>query len=310
MNSNLILVVFSFTCSLILNYLFNQWFLKTRKLDKINSRSSHTVIATKSGGIAIFTSLFLITLILYALEKELYDFSILLPLAIIFIIGVYDDFYDADFKLKFFIQIIVAKLFIDQGFVIDSFYGLFGLYQIPYIVAQLTTTFVFLVIVNAYNFIDGIDGLAISFAIFVLITFWFLHDSSELSTLNLICFGSLVPLYYFNFKKENKIFIGDAGSLFLGSLMALNVFSFLDQESELILMDNDRLFIAIIILCYPLLDLIRVFVIRILNKKSPFRPDKNHLHHILVHATKSHLASTFIIISINVILLIITLYLT
>ena len=310
MNSNLILVVFSFTCSLILNYLFNQWFLKTRKLDKINSRSSHTVIATKSGGIAIFTSLFLITLILYALEKELYDFSILLPLGIIFIIGVYDDFYDADFKLKFFIQIIVAKLFIDQGFVIDSFYGLFGLYQIPYIVAQLTTTFVFLVIVNAYNFIDGIDGLAISFAIFVLITFWFLDDSSELSTLNLICFGSLVPLYYFNFKKENKIFIGDAGSLFLGSLMALNVFSFLDQESELILMDNHRLFIAIIILCYPLLDLIRVFVIRILNKKSPFRPDKNHLHHILVHATKSHLASTFIIISINVILLIITLYLT
>ena len=310
MNSNLILVVFSFTCSLILNYLFNKWFLKTRKLDKINSRSSHAVIATKSGGIAIFTSLFLITLILYALEKELYDFSILLPLAIIFIIGVYDDFYDADFKLKFFIQIIVAKLFIDQGFVIDSFYGLFGLYQIPYIVAQLTTTFVFLVIVNAYNFIDGIDGLAISFAIFVLITFWFLDDSSELSTLNLICFGSLVPLYYFNFKKENKIFIGDAGSLFLGSLMALNVFSFLDQESELILMDNHRLFMAIIILCYPLLDLIRVFVIRILNKKSPFRPDKNHLHHILVHATKSHLASTFIIISINVILLIITLYLT
>ena len=112
-------------------------------------------------------------------------------------------------------------------------------------------------------------------------------------------------------KQENvKQSVPDPFAFMNSSDVASDNFSFLDQESELILMDNHRLFIAIIILCYPLLDLIRVFVIRILNKKSPFRPDKNHLHHILVHATKSHLASTFIIISINVILLIITLYLT
>ena len=85
-----------------------------------------------------------------------------------FVVGVYDDFYNADFKLKFFLQIIVAKILIDYGFVIENFHGVFGLYEIPRIASQLFTVFVFLVIVNAFNFIDGIDGLAITEAIKLL----------------------------------------------------------------------------------------------------------------------------------------------
>ena len=77
-----------------------------------------------------------------------------------FIIGVYDDLYNANFKLKFLMQIIVGKILIDQGFVITNYYGLFGLQEISWILAQFTTIFVFLIIVNAFNFIDGIDGLA------------------------------------------------------------------------------------------------------------------------------------------------------
>ena len=86
-----------------------------------------------------------------------------------FIVGVYDDFYNADFKLKFFLQIIVAKILIDYGFVIDNFHGVFGVYEIPSLTSQIFTVFVFLVIVNAFNFIDGIDGLAITEAIKVIL---------------------------------------------------------------------------------------------------------------------------------------------
>ena len=86
-----------------------------------------------------------------------------------FIVGVYDDFYNADFKLKFLLQIIVAKILIDYGFVIENFHGVFGLNEIPRLASQLFTVFVFLVIVNAMNFIDGIDGLAITETIKVII---------------------------------------------------------------------------------------------------------------------------------------------
>ena len=86
-----------------------------------------------------------------------------------FIVGVYDDFYNADFKLKFLFQIIVAKILIDYGLLIDNFHGVFGLQEISRITSQLFTVFVFLVIVNAFNFIDGIDGLAITEAIKVIL---------------------------------------------------------------------------------------------------------------------------------------------
>ena len=114
--------------------------------------------------VSLFTSFvnFLISIYLYLTHQKLFDFSLLIPLGIMFIVGVYDDFYNADFKLKFFLQIIVAKILIDQGFLIDHFHGILGLQEIPRLASQFFTVFVFLVIVNAINFIDGIDGLAIT----------------------------------------------------------------------------------------------------------------------------------------------------
>ena len=104
-----------------------------------------------------------------------------------FIIGVYDDFYNANFKLKFFIQIIVAKMIIDQGLVIDNFYGVLGFDEIPRIAAQLFTVFVFLVIVNSINFIDGIDGLALTEVFKIILLFEFFHSGNS----NLFALGSL-----------------------------------------------------------------------------------------------------------------------
>jgi UDP-N-acetylmuramyl pentapeptide phosphotransferase/UDP-N-acetylglucosamine-1-phosphate transferase len=145
------------------------WFTRLQKFDAINHRSVHQTKATKTGGMAVFLTLFFSLFIIISTRIQIFDFSLLIPLGIMFMVGVYDDFYNADFKLKFFLQIIVAKILIDQGFVIDNFHRVLGLNEIPRLASQIFTVFVFLVIVNAINFIDGIDGLAITEAIKVIL---------------------------------------------------------------------------------------------------------------------------------------------
>ena len=151
---------------LVLSFLFHlatqYFFVKKRRFDDFNHRTSHKTIATRSGGISIFSSLFIFSFVHYLLNIELFDYSLFIPLGILFTIGVYDDLYQADFKLKFLLQFIVAKILIDQGFTISNLHGMFGIYEIPWLLSQILTGVTFVILVNAYNFIDGIDGLAIS----------------------------------------------------------------------------------------------------------------------------------------------------
>lgn len=297
-----ILLLSSIFLSFGFNLMFQWIYIRYKKFDPINARSSHHALATRTGGISLFSTLFNFTLYFYFLKNEVYDFSLIIPLSIIFVIGVYDDFYDADFKLKFFIQIIVAKLIIDNGFLINNLYGTFGIYEIPNLLAQFITVLMFLIIVNSINFIDGIDGLTTSYSIYSIISIQIMHLNSSLSILNLICLGSLLPLFYFNFKRENKVFLGDAGSLFLGSLIAVNVFLFLNNSTQLKFEGADKRIILILILIYPLFDLARVSLIRIYNKKSPFEADKNHLHHLLLKKIKSHFLIVMLVLSLNILI--------
>ena len=272
--------------TLALQYIF----IKYSLFDAINHRSVHKSKATKIGGISVFITLFIFSLFYYLNQDQIFDFSLLIPLGIMFIVGVYDDFYNADFKLKFLLQIIVAKILIDQGFVIDNFHGILGLDIIPNLASQLFTIFVFLVIVNSINFIDGIDGLAITEAIKVILLIeFFSKEETEISSLGYLTVFCLLPLYYFNFKKENKVFLGDAGSLLLGTLIAIYAITLLGSDFQI--KDpfiSNKAILSIAILIYPLLDLLRVFYIRIKNKKSPFRPDNNHIHHLLLKKGFNH----------------------
>ena len=294
---NKIHILITIILSITIAFALKKIFTKLGKFDAINYRSVHKTQATKTGGIAVFTTLFLISVFLYLSEQKLFDFSLLIPLGIMFMVGVYDDFYNADFKLKFFLQIIVAKILIDQGFVIDHFHGVLGIQEIPRVASQIFTVFVFLVIVNAINFIDGIDGLAITELIkVVLLVEFFSINQSPIFVLGIIVALSSLPLYYLNFKKENKVFLGDAGSLLFGTLIAIYLFHVLGSDyifKEQFKINKPLLTISLII--YPLIDLLRVFIIRIANKKSPFSPDQNHLHHLLLKKGFSHLAIVLII---------------
>ena len=302
---NVSLIILVFITSTLLFYVTQKAFVNRKKFDKINSRSSHQTEATKNGGIVVFLTLFIFSVYFYLYGYEIYDYSLLIPLSIMFVVGVYDDFYNADFKLKFFLQIIVAKLLIDQGFVIDDFHGILGLHEIPRLVSQIFTVFVFLVIVNAVNFIDGIDGLAITEALKVMLVLEYISlEATPLRNMGLIIGLSLIPLYYFNFKKQNKIFLGDAGSLFLGTVIAVYLFYVLGPNYSLHPeFKTNKALLAISVIIYPLLDLLRIFIIRIAQKKSPFHPDKNHLHHLLLKKGIPHLWIVIIIQLISLSLL-------
>ena len=296
-----ILLLSAFLLSSLLHFGVQKVFIYYKKFDDFNHRSSHKTLATRTGGIGLFATLLFISLYYYFQGIELFDYSLFIPLGIMFVVGVYDDFYNADFKLKFLLQIIVAKILIDQGYVITNYHGLFGLYEVPWLLAQISTIFVFLIIVNAINFIDGIDGLAITQVIkSLLVIEIFSSEFTPLYLMGLTLISAILPLYYFNFKRKRKVFLGDSGSLLLGTIVSIYSFyllgdNYLINEHFSI---NKTLF-SIVVLIYPLLDLIRVFVIRLKNKKSPFEPDQNHLHHFFLKKTKSQFYSVLIILLID-----------
>ena len=290
----------------LLPVLIQKIFIHYKKFDAINHRSSHTTLATRTGGISVFLTLFGITLYQYGIGEEIFDFSLLIPLSIMFIVGVYDDLYDANFKLKFLLQIIVAKLLIDLGFVISNYHGLFGLYEVPWLLAQISTVFVFLVVVNAVNFIDGIDGLAITEVIKIIITI----EAFSLSPTPLVSLGGLtililLPLYYFNFRKNQKVFLGDAGSLFLGSLVMVYILYVLGPNYQLkVNYGINKVLFSVVVILYPLVDLLRVFIIRVKNGSSPFTPDKNHIHHFLLNTLKNQALVVFSLIFLEILLIV------
>ena len=168
----------------------------------------------------------MITSYLYITSNQIFDFSLFLPLGILFTIGLYDDIYQVDFKLKFIFQLIAAKILIDQGIYIESLNGFFGIYEIPYMISQALSIFIIVFIINATNFSDGIDGLAISEVIKCLLIFLLYNYTSSIkgySFIFLITLISMIPLYFFNFKKNYKVFLGDSGSLFLGGVVSVSI---------------------------------------------------------------------------------------
>ncbi len=298
--------IFTAAASVILTYLllkiFQTYFLKNNILDNFNHRSSHKVIATRSGGVSIIASIFIISCSYYIFNQTIYDYSLLIPILLLGLIGIYDDIYTLDFKLKFIFQIIAAKIIIDSGLIVDNFHGILGIYEINRTVAQVITILIICSIINSINFIDGLDGLA-GTVIIVFLSFFELFSkyTSELLGLTIIVISALFSFLYFNFKKNNKIFLGDSGSLFFGGLVSIYVLTILSNNYYI---DNqfdiNKILFVISILSYPIVDFTRIIFTRILAGKSPFIADNNHIHHILNRRLKSHVKVLIVIFSFQI----------
>jgi len=299
-------IIATFFFSTIIILISQKIFISKKYTDEIIVRSSHSVIATRSGGLSIYISISIVSFFYYVSGYSIFDYSILVPLSLLMFLGLYDDINNIDFKLKFVFQIIAAKIIIDNGLIIDNFHGLFGIFELNRIIAQLFTIFIVVAIINSINFIDGIDGLAISIIILFIVLFEFFSDEiTPFKNFSTILLASLVPLYYFNFRNKNKVFLGDSGSFFLGGVVSIYVVYTLTNnyiiKPEF---DMHKIAFVISILFYPIIDIIRVFTIRVSKNKSPFIADKNHIHHVFLKKINKHVLIVALIISISILFVI------
>ena len=280
--------------------------------DKPNERSSSEKAIPTLGGIAIFFSfVFSSTIGMFGYDMPELIF-ILAATLLIFFVGLKDDLVNLSPNKKLLAEIISAAIIIFPAQTrFTDLHGLFGISQIGIVPSVLITGFAIVVIINAFNLTDGIDGLASSLTIMIgtiLGVWFFLSGHIEYAILSFSLVGACAGFFYYNvFGKRNKIFMGDTGSLVIGAIVAILIIRFnefnIDHNQPFAVQSSPA--ISFGILAYPLIDVIRVIMIRVLHRKSPFEADKNHLHHRLLTLGYTHKKSTFTIVGINIVFIVV-----
>ncbi len=286
--------------------------IKINLVDIPNFRKVHNVPVPLVGGILIATSS-LISLLIFSdvweIEKKYY--SLLFCSLILLVLGIIDDKKDLRWTIKFSIQIILAWILFDSGIKIESMFGIFGINELPLTAQYLLTLTVIVGVVNAFNLMDGIDGLVAGLAILGLTAFTviaFLNNNQFLALLYLSLIGALLGFLRFNLSSNKKIFMGDSGALVLGFILV---------SSGILLIQNANntpvfsvTFATIVgVLALPVADSLRVYRRRLKNGTSPFKADKMHFHHMVLYLGLKHKRASFLIVFISFSLIIISLVL-
>lgn len=289
---------------------------KTKNLmDAPDDRSSHVNITPTLGGVGIFIA-FSLTVIFFGIFLQLSQQNLITLLAIIFgsiillFLGVKDDLLVLSPIKKLMGQLIASiTVVLMTDFRIDNLHGILGIGEIPPFFAIVLTVLVFIAIINAYNLTDGIDGLATTIALVSCLSFGIYFLVNEIHLMTLIAFslaGSLFSFMLFNLSNTKKIFMGDSGSMVVGFLLAFQGVALfvINSDPSIIFKFNVVPAIFLAIFAFPILDTTRVFFIRIRQGRSPFSPDRNHIHHRLIDLGLDHQSATFIIYNTNIVIIV------
>jgi len=278
-------------------------------MDEPGVRSSHLRKIPNLGGIAIFYSIGICTSIFAYEIFDLYKF-LFASLIILLYVGIMDDIVVMRAYKKLVAQVVVsAFIVIGSDVRIRNLFGIFGIFEINYWISVFFSIITFIILINAFNLIDGIDGLAggysvICSAIFGISYYRLGEYNYPLVVLSFVIIGSVLAFLYYNLSnyRATKIFMGDTGSMLLGFLLAFTCICFID-----IFIDKNRVdvpryhlksapVIAVAILILPIVDTLNVIIVRLWNRKSPFEADKNHIHHKLLKLNLAHRRSSFYIV--------------
>ena len=280
---------------------------KKKIIAKVDSRSSHVNEVPNIGGLGIISGIYFVTLLLsyFTLDYIAFKFVIglFIPLIVLVFVGFKDDMVGLSAISKLFAEISTAAAFIFlTDLRLDNFYGLFGIYEIDYLFSISLSIFVFVITINSYNLIDGIDGLAGGYgtmvAFFILILCW-LNNNAIGTVLCSTIIGSLICFIKFNVNKgRDKIFMGDTGSLVIGFLISVIVMLCLCSKNSFSSEFRNLPVLILSILSLPYIDTLRVMIIRSLNGKRVLEADKNHIHHEMILCGYSHVKSTVLILSV------------
>jgi UDP-N-acetylmuramyl pentapeptide phosphotransferase/UDP-N-acetylglucosamine-1-phosphate transferase len=292
-----------------------------------DTRKLHTRMIPTIGGIIIFAgTLFSFSLwfpsnkILDSIQlhNSINDYKfIFATLLVIFFVGVKDDIIGTAPVKKLAAQVLVGMVLVLMADIrILSLHGILGIYEIPYWGSVFLSLFTYIVVVNAFNLIDGVDGLATGIGFIAATAFgtWFAFANDYvMACLAFALSGSLLAFLIFNFSPA-KIFMGDSGSLTIGLIIAvlavkLIAFDVSTIKNQFILNCSKPIFVMSV-LVYPLIDTLRIFIYRAVRGVSPFSADRNHIHHKLIDIGCSHPKTAIILYLFNIIIITLTLALT
>ena len=274
---------------------------KSKKLfDEPDERKVHKEVIPTLGGLGIFAGFIVATLMGAPDSHELQYFAA--ACIVIFFLGLKDDILVLSANKKFIGQLLAAFIVMKFGNIyLNDMHGFLGITTIPYYASVFLTIFTIIVITNAFNLIDGIDGLAGSIGLITTLVFGlYFHMANELSyaVIAISMSGAIVGFLIYNFSPA-KIFMGDTGSLLIGLINSILVIKFINVAGitgqSFSLHASPALGFAVLMV--PLFDTLRVFGMRILDRRSPFSPDRIHVHHYLLDLGFSHKKITFSIIA-------------
>ena len=279
---------------------------KDKKLfDEPDERKVHKAVIPTLGGLGIFAGFIVATLmgVPQGITTDLQYFAA--ASIVIFFLGMKDDILVLSASKKFIGQLIAAGILIKfAGVQITNMHGFLGIYEIPHYASIALSLFTIIVITNSFNLIDGIDGLAGSLGLLTTLvfgTYFFYINQLAYAVMAFALAGSLISFLLYNFSPA-KIFMGDTGSLLLGLINSILVIKFINLAGtpgvNLPLAAAPAIGFAILMI--PLFDTLRVFGLRILDRRSPFSPDRTHVHHFLLDIGFSHKKITLYCVSLNI----------
>lgn len=297
----------SFVISFLIVPVIIKYSLQKNLVDIPGRRKIHKKVTPSMGGIAIFVGFAISSLVWIDLQGWAHIKFILVALFVIFFIGVRDDLVPLRASAKLMGQIMAASLVI---FLFDlrikSFYGLFGIDELSEFASVALTFFTIIVITNSFNLIDGLDGLAGTIAIIALLAFgiwFFLAEDYIFSILSFAMLGSIFAFLIFNWE-PSEVFMGDTGALVIGMTLAILAIHFIDANNKLYTTSEYKFTASIgtaaCFIIIPLVDTLRIVILRLSKRQSPFKPDKSHIHHAIMRLGMTHGQTTLILGTIQI----------
>ena len=275
---------------------------KNQLYDIPDERKTHNYPVSSLGGIAIFSGLILSMLLVsdfnnYHSELQYY----IAGFFVIFILGVIDDIFILKAWQKALGQLAVAAVLTIKGnLLVTDMHGFLGIHSLTHFASISISFFTILLLINAFNLLDGVDGLAASIGLIVCLLFGIFFIMNNVVPYAVLAFsisGSLLAFLMYNFPPA-KIFMGDSGSTLIGLICSMLAIKFVENPViQFNLTSYATPAIAFGFLLIPLLDVLRVFALRIAKKKSPLAPDRSHIHHLLQNKGLTHTEVTITLLT-------------
>ena len=317
MTQNLIIMaILSLSATTVVYPLVLRYALRHQVVDNPDARKIHRQPIPVMGGVAVYAGILAGCLAMYFLISKASIHWSLMAMTTMLVLGVWDDMKNLPAILRLLIQFgIVGAYMLLTGHYIHDFYGLFGIHEISLWVGIPLSLVGGVGTINAINMIDGIDGYSSGYGIMACTCFavlFIIVGPSVWASLAVIVTSALIPFFFHNvFGVKSKMFIGDGGTMMLGFLMAILAIGAMSMRRgpELEAKGIGVMAMTLAILCIPIFDTLRVMTARMLRGRSPFKPDKTHLHHLFIDMGFSHLRASTYILSMNLIVIIVWLLL-